>query len=521
MRHMFGLLGADRYGLLTLALIAPLMLMGAWLALSTVINHDSAWALYASQAMMEGAHLYQDIIEINPPLAFGLTVLPVWIANFADIYPVDVFFFWIFAQTGLSLLLTGAVVRHLSGWCGPWRAGLMLAVLVALMLGSWNQIGQREHLLLIYVTPYLFLAAARASGLPIARALAIVVGVFAAIGFALKPHFLLVPALVEMLVLARSRNYRAVCRPETITLAVLIFGYWTWVALFMPAYFSRIVPWGLEVYFAYSAPIKAVLVRGELLLLLLALGLHVVDRRKTIQRGTIEVFLVAACAFYAIYVIQQKGFVYHLFPVRTMLILIFAMGLLAQARAALAAGRAEGARRWAPVAAQMVMLAFISSWMMAIGSYTNSFYERALPVVQQHSGGGPVYVFSTNVSMAYPMITYARLETSWRFPTHWLLPGIMRRGDNVTAEIPAEERETLQSIERYVVDGVIEDFQRHAPELVLIDVRPKKSYFADMPFDYLSYFLADPRFVPIWSHYEKVAELDEAHLYRRRGGRAE
>jgi hypothetical protein len=167
------------------------------------------------------------------------------------------------------------------------------------------------------------------------------------------------------------------------------------------------------------------------------------------------------------------------------------------------------------------MLALISGWMMAIGSYANSFYERALPVVQQHSVRGSIYVFSTNVWMAYPLINYARLETSWRFPTRWLLPGALRRGNDVTAEIPAAEREMLRSIERYVVDDVIEDFQRHAPELVLIDVRPKKSYFADMSFDYLSYFLDDPRFASIWSNYEKVAELDEAYLYRRTGGRAE
>ncbi len=85
MRHMGGLLGAERYGPLTFALITPLMMIGAWLALSTVLNHDSAWALYVGQAMMDGAQLYQDIIEINPPLAFALAVPPVWIANLAGI----------------------------------------------------------------------------------------------------------------------------------------------------------------------------------------------------------------------------------------------------------------------------------------------------------------------------------------------------------------------------------------------------------------------------------------------------
>ena len=76
-------------------------------------------------------------------------------------------------------------------------------------------------------------------------------------------------------------------------------------------------------------------------------------------------------------------------------------------------------------------------------------------------------------------------------------------GDNATADTSVAQHETLQSIERYVVDGVIENFQRQAPELVLIDVRPRKSYFAETPFDYLPYFLADPRFARIWSHYEQ------------------
>jgi hypothetical protein len=515
-----GLPETDRYGLPTLALALPVLLIGAWLAHTTVINHDSAWALYVGQALLEGAQLYQDIIEVNPPLAFALTVPPVWISNIASADPIDVYFYWIFGQIGLSLVVTAAVIRHLPGWRGFWGAGLVLVVLAALVLGAWNQIGQREHLLMIYVTPYLLLAGARSSGVRIGPGLAVLVGAFAAIGFALKPHFLLVPALVELLLLTRSRHYRSLFRPETIAIAAFIAGYWAWMALFMPTYFSRIVPWGLEVYFAYSSPIEQIWLRGELLLLLLAIGFHIVDGRKTELGRTIEILLVAAAATYAIYVIQQKGFAYHLFPLRTLLILIFGFGLLAETRKATSTGLTGRIGRCVPATVQGAMFAAICGWMMAIGSYANGFYEKALPVVQRHSAGGPAYVFGTNVSLGFPLISYSRLETSWRYPTHWLLPGLVRSG-NATDEASPARRERLRSIERYVVDGVIEDFERHQPELVLVDVRPNKSYFADMPFDYLSYFLADPRFVPIWAQYRKVAELDEAHLYRRTGGGAE
>ena len=34
------------------------------------INHDTAWYLYATRAWLDGAQLYVDIVEVNPPLSF-------------------------------------------------------------------------------------------------------------------------------------------------------------------------------------------------------------------------------------------------------------------------------------------------------------------------------------------------------------------------------------------------------------------------------------------------------------------
>jgi hypothetical protein len=64
--------------------------------------------------------------------------------------------------------------------------------------------GQREHACVLFGMPYLAAAVLRLQGGQISRkSLATCIGVLAGIGFALKPHFLAVPALVELLLLAR------------------------------------------------------------------------------------------------------------------------------------------------------------------------------------------------------------------------------------------------------------------------------------------------------------------------------
>ncbi len=59
--------------------------------------------------------------------------------------------------------------------------------------------GEREHLLLALVVPYLLLAAARASGREIPAAAAVLIGLLAGAAFALKPHFVLLWLAIEVL----------------------------------------------------------------------------------------------------------------------------------------------------------------------------------------------------------------------------------------------------------------------------------------------------------------------------------
>jgi hypothetical protein len=503
--------GIDRAALIAGAALTAALIAATALALSTTLNHDSAWYLQATRRLLDGARLYEDIVEVNPPLAFLLAVPPVWLAQLIGVSPIAPFFLWVFALAGAALVLVHKVLRAQPGISAGERLALMIAALLALTLGGWQEIGQREHFLLIFATPYLMLASLRAAGGGVDRRLALAIGAFAAFGFALKPHFLLVVAVSELWLVLKARRLTALRRPELAALMMLLAAYWAAVALFAPAYFGRIVPWALTVYGSYSASLEQVFWHTETLLLALALTVHLSFRRPSPLRQMAGIFLAAAVCLWLVDIVQSKDFIYHRIPVRGALIVTLTACLLASLQGAREGTGRTIRRCWRRPALALLALVATLGWLADQGSYRNRFLEHALPLVRAQGGARTLYVFSSNVWQAFPLANYAGLRSVSRYPTLWLLPGA-RAGGPASLSGQAERR----AIARYVAASVLEDFRRRSPDLVLVDTRRRKPHFGGRRFDYIAYFSHDPRFARIWARYEPVARVRGFIIYRRR-----
>ncbi|MEP7218497.1 MAG: hypothetical protein ABI876_06250, partial [Bacteroidota bacterium] len=59
-------------------LLAALVATESAAVFRSVLNHDVAWIIHGAGRWLEGAGLYRDIVEINPPLIFYLTAPAVW-----------------------------------------------------------------------------------------------------------------------------------------------------------------------------------------------------------------------------------------------------------------------------------------------------------------------------------------------------------------------------------------------------------------------------------------------------------
>ena len=65
----------------TTALPLSLVALSVAATAPSYVNHDAAWYLYMVDRWFDGAVLYRDVIDTNPPLIVWLSTVPVAIAR--------------------------------------------------------------------------------------------------------------------------------------------------------------------------------------------------------------------------------------------------------------------------------------------------------------------------------------------------------------------------------------------------------------------------------------------------------
>jgi hypothetical protein len=473
-----------------------------------LINHDTAWYLYATGRLLDGARLYVDIVELNPPLAFYLTVPPVALARVLGVASVDLFIVYLFALAALALALARALMRTLPPEFARLRRWLLVAMFFAIVALPGPAFGQREHIMTIFVMPYLALIAMRADGRAVRMGLAAAAGLVGCLAFAIKPPFLIVPVFLEVYLFVVRRPRLSLFRAETVALALATAAYGATIPLFTPDYLDFIVPMTASVYGAFEAGLVVVLAHVETLLVPLALAAVIALRDRSAPSRFIDVFMLAGLADYALYLAQMKGWQYQMYPVSAMLAVVAGASA---ARPNPADGcRAGLRRRLSPMLLAIVLLAPLATELGVRGTYRNGLASGLLPFVRAHAAQGGVAVLSANVSWGFPLAYYAGAEWSSRFPALWPIPGLVR------AHAERGPTPALEHLERYMIDAVVEDFARVPPAVVIVDVRPRKNYFGDLAFDYLEFFERDPRFRQLWRNYELAKTWPSVAVYVRR-----
>lgn len=488
---------------------------------SRFISHDVGWMLAsANQYLDGGGRLYRDIFfEVNPPLALFLKFPAVLFARAAGLFEVNVFLVYVFLLAAGSILVTAKLLSAERQIDGRTRRLLLFAVLLSLLFLQGPEFGQREHFLLVFVLPYLVLVALRVVGRSAEPWLAALCGVMAALGFVLKPHFLLVPMAVELYAMLRARSLWSVLRVETVAMTVTGVGYAVFVAVFTPDYLTSVLPLVIEFYNgAVRNPLQAVLFRLESFLVPLAVVVHLLYRRHQPHPAFGDVFAIASVCFYAVYLIQMKGWHYHALPCLAMSICTLAVVLAGLLESRAESGSDAGSdRSKATIAVALCgLVLFVGATKVQRHGTLSFFAQWMLPVIEEHAPSGTLYALTSNVWQGFPAVNYSESKWGSRYSMQWLLPGVLKRQAEAETLDP-QTRERLSEIEAFLRDSIIEDFLRNRPDLVVLDDRETKSYFGDLEFDYVRFLSSDPRFRTLWSGYQQVDNLGPFLIYRRSG----
>ncbi len=512
------LVGVFRLALLPAFLPVLLFLV---LVISPPLNQDVAAVLSFAERMAGGEGLYTRLIDVNPPLIFLLNLPAAWIAAWT---PLD-------AVGALLLLLLSFCV--LVAWLcfrlrpprGPAESAMMLALLPLVLVVAGYDFGQREQIMAAAALPYLFLAERRIEGQRTGRLTMAAVTLIAAAGFALKPHFLAVPALVEAVVLLaalrQGRVAAALRDPVPWGLAALWGAYLVLIIWGFPAYLGQVLPlvWDYYVGLGGASFWQVVLTEQLFTALLMTFCLCLfVWRIGPLTLGWLpRILAAAALGGLAAALVQHKGWSYHVVPVWMFGGLLCGLAL---ARGVDALLPRATALRLAPVLAAgagvaltlLVMRGGEAPWREF--NYRNSPAGRLSAWLEAEAPAGRLLVLSPDIYPAYPALNYVRNQPVLRFMSTWLLQAVYQ-------SCPAggrryREPAGMNAAEHYVFDAVAEDFASTRPEAVLVARDAYIPWCAGQPFDMIAYFTHHPRFAETWRHYRPAGETDGYLLFERK-----
>lgn len=512
---------ASRLGFVgALLLVATL---GCAAELATFARSDTAFLLHAAGQVLDGARLYEDVVEINPPLIVALNLPAVLLARAAGISDILVF------RLLYSLGLLGSLAFSI--WSlrlafGPETRGLRslcLLIAVALFLMPGNDFGQREHLLVALVLPYILLVVARVEGRPAPAVPALAAGVLAGIGLALKPHFLLVWVILEAYAAWRTHARRP--SMEALGTAAWLALYAAGVVLLTPAFFRVALLLGpaYNRFGHYSFFTVLWTATGATLCFVAALA-GVALYRQARHQALWLVVLIGLAASYVAGAAQLKSWTYHFLPARTLALILLGLAVIDSRRPfTLAVQRLYGAVAFG-VLGTSVLWAFAAGLLRVaqrdpVRTSERQQLDRLVEAVRRHAPPrGSLYVFSYTIGSSFPLVNYSDLRWASRFPHLWIIEAVYHDQLHADAPMSFHEKAEMGPAERYLNDAVFEDLARYRPDVLLV-----LRHARDVPenalrrIDYLGYFGRDPRIAVELGHYRLAEDVGQYRLYVRAG----
>ncbi len=185
------------------------------------MKDDIAWLLYVARRWLGGRVLYQDLVEVNPPLIIWLSAIPSLLARWVSVPPKFIAIPLFICQSLASAWWTASILRRAGGlFSDRWSVFAAIGTVLLLLPGA--DLGQREHLLVSGFLPYLALSGLALEGQRISRWEGICAGVFAALFCALKPLYAACFASVEVMMLLSGRKP---WRSMPVAAALTLTGY--------------------------------------------------------------------------------------------------------------------------------------------------------------------------------------------------------------------------------------------------------------------------------------------------------
>lgn len=438
---------------------------------------DTSMYLSAGRLILAGASPYVDFFDLNPPLIMYLSVVPAALSALSGLSLAKCGIAVISALSLLNIFLLYIVLKKGSEALEIEPGRLLAPVLLAFsafpgLLGI--DFGQREHIIVLLLTPYLWLrffayqSLLKNTQLSLSPSIKITIGLAFGLALSLKPFVFIFPLLLELyfqlqLKSSPAERFKAFASPENLSALVFPSLYALYMRALLPEpgrsnFYDFIVPLVLKDYCSLNSLGKPLVLFFWLPFLLLFISLLtatlvLAGKSQDLIGKRSALFLALVMGSGLAYIEMQTLFwPYHAIPLMSFMLTAFCL-FLAAAR-----------QRVIYQALSLVLLVALSTgWWLSVQSHINRhwqsvFESRAKPgdrVLLLHSGNMPFYEYAVEKDLL-PGSRYL-----WCFPIG-MLEYEKLQAKSSAATLAAEEK-----ILR-VVSEISEDMDKYKPRFIFL-----------------------------------------------------
>jgi hypothetical protein len=480
----------------------PLLLIGVVFAVAiglrqvVPLNTDVSWLIVVCERMLDGQHLYRDIIEINPPMAAFAYLPGVALARVLGIDPRHVIDAQLLLLAAASLVAVSRILRlspsrSKMNW-GP--LAIWAAAVVTIL--PMHVFAQREHMAMLTFLPALAVYAMRSNREPLPLWAILIAGAGAGTTLAFKPFFTAPAALCILFAAIRSRSWLTLFAPENIIAAALVIAVSFSTYIFYPEYFTVTYPLVRDTYLSWSMPLSVIFLNDATLVFAIAMVSVLLARQRRAPDSLLLVAALASIGFAVSFFLQRRGWAYHSYPMVAVALLAMGYALMR----AVGAGPRSGS------------LEIASAFMLAVSFVVGLLWFNVTvyvgPVRQAVEGLMPhprILVLSSEAAVGHPLVRdiggvwVSRQENLW-----------VRAFVRLTRERTVVDAATDAKLNDYLAlerKWLIEDFKKLPPDLVLVD---------NLRNDWGAWARADAEVSQLLEPYTRVRSVEGIDILRRK-----
>ncbi len=485
------------------------------------LNHDVSWLLHATKRFLAGGSYSQDFFEMNPPMVLYIHIPPVLLAHITKLSLISSVRIYVFLIAAFSIFLCARLLKKI---LKPDSHVLYFATLLTLVFGyvisPASNFGQREHVAIMLIMPYLLGAVLRLQQRPLRNP--VLIGLMAGVGFAIKPHLCVTLLLVEAYLFLKARRCASLFCQETIAIAFVFVSYVAAVLLFNRDYFS-LIPYIYQffaIFFASHDVFIDLFFNLRVAFIIEAIVIYSVFHKNSAYRDLATILMLSMVGFFIFYIAEPLAMDYHTIPmfVVAMLLSVFLLTeyLLSCYRQSVSSSQNKIAE--AIIVSGIVLLLLWIPGRLVVDTtvrFISAGPKPTLPnpwvqYVKISANHRPFYAFSTNCRLTYPLVDYAGVESASRYECLWPVMYIEKLSKLHTPEAAA----ALEKQRIFFTHTIVEDMKRNMPSLVLVTPAINWTVFDGVTFDYLAFFSQSKEFRDIWKNYRYVTRFGGILIYK-------